>query len=162
MNDQIYDDYALERLVKEQFGVATEVDSVIARRIPVGRSAEATLFLTKKKQLFFYIHGEVKLLYSDVQKIISRVGLVAELYMPPKNRPHYFDEVGTKKFQEVFPGRKVVTTDDISFYRTMAPYSPALVLIQEVKAGTIYQYDSDSKTGWRPYSKFSYRRIRTS
>jgi hypothetical protein len=162
MNDQIYDDYALERLVKEQFGVATEVDSVIARRIPVGRSAEATLFLTKKKQLFLYIHGEVKFLYSDVQKIVSRVGLTPELYMPPKNRPHYFDEIGTKKFREIFPGRKVVTTEDIAFYRTLAPYSPALVLIQDVKAGMIYQYDSDSKTGWRPHSKFSYRRIRTS
>jgi hypothetical protein len=162
MNDQIYDDYALERLVKEQFGVATEVDSVIARRIPVGRSAEATLFLTKKKQLFLYIHGEVKFLYSDVQKIVSRVGLTPELYMPPKNRPHYFDEIGTKKFREIFPGRKVVTTEDIAFYRTLTPYSPALVLIQDVKAGMIYQYDSDSKTGWRPHSKFSYRRIRTS
>jgi len=162
MNDQIYDDYALERLVKEQFGVAAEVDSVIARRIPVGRSAEATLFLTKKKQLFLYIHGEVKFLYSDVQKIVSRVGLTPELYMPPKNRPHYFDEIGTKKFREIFPGRKVVTTEDIAFYRTLAPYSPALVLIQDVKAGMIYQYDSDSKTGWRPHSKFSYRRIRTS
>jgi hypothetical protein len=162
MNDQIYDDYALERLLKEQFGVATEVDSVIARRIPVGRSVEATLFLTKKKQLFLYIHGEVKLLFSDVQKIVSRVGLTAELYMPPKNRPHYFDEIGRQKFSEVFPGRKVTTTDDISFYRTLAPYSPALILIQDVKTGTINQYDADSKSNWRPHTKFSYRRIRTS
>lgn len=162
MNEQMYDDYALERLLKEQFGVSAEVDSVIARRIPVGRSVEATLFLTNKKQLFLYIRGETKLLFSDVQKIVSRIGLTAELYMPPKNRPNYFDEVGTRKFQEIFPGRKVVNPSDIAFYRTLAPYSPALVLIQDVKTGTINQYDSDSKTGWRPHSKFSYRRIRTS
>jgi len=162
MNDQIYDDYALERLLKEQFGVSAEVDSVIARRIPVGRSVEATLFLTKKKQLFLYVHGETRLIFSDVQKIVSRVGLTAELYMPPKNRPHYFDEIGTRKFQEMFPGRKVVNPEDISFYRTLAPYSPALVLIQDIKTGTIHQYDADSKTGWRPHAKFSYRRIRTS
>lgn len=162
MNEQIYDDYALERLLKDQFGVSTEVDSVIARRIPVGRSVEATLFLTKKKQLFFYIHGETKLLFSDVQKIVSRVGLTAELYMQPKGQPHYFDEIGTRKFHEIFPGRKVVNPQDIAFYRTLAPYSPALVLVQEVKTGTIYQFDSDSKTGWRPHAKFSYRRIRTS
>lgn len=162
MNEQIYDDYALERLLKEQFGVAAEVDSVIARRIPVGRSVEATLFLTNKKQLFLYIHGESRLLFSDVQKIVSRVGLTPDLYMPPKNRPNYFDEVGTRKFREVFPGRKDVSADDIAFYRTLAPYSPALVLIQDVKTGAINQYDADSKTGWRPHSKFSYRRIRTS
>lgn len=162
MNEQMYDDYALERLLKDQFGVSTEVDSVIARRIPVGRSVEATLFLTKKKQLFLYVHGETKLLFSDVQKIVSRVGLTAESYMPPKNRPHYFDEIGTKKFQEIFPGRKVISAQDIAFYRTLAPYSPALILIQDVKAGTIYQYDSDSNSSWRPHAKFSYRRIRTS
>lgn len=162
MNEQIYDDYALERLLKEQFGVVAEVDSVIARRIPVGRSVEATLFLTAKKQLFLYIHGEVKLLFCDVQKIVSRVGLTAELYMPPKNQPHYFDDIGTRKFREIFPGRKVVNPEDISFYRTLAPYSPALILIQDVKTGTIFQYDSDSKNNWRPHAKFSYRRIRTS
>lgn len=162
MNEQIYDDFALERLLKEQFGVSAEVDSVIARRIPVGRSVEATLFLTKKKQLFLYVHGESRLLFSDIQKIVSRVGLTAELYMPPKGRPHYFDEIGTRKFREIFPGRKVVTDQDIAFYRTLAPYSPALVLIQDVKTGTINQYDSDSQSGWRQHAKFSYRRIRTS
>ncbi len=162
MNEQIYDDFALERLLKDQFGVSAEIDSVIARRIPVARSVEATLFLTKKKQLFLYVHGEAKLLYSDIQKIVSRVGLVAELYMPPKGRPTYFDEIGTRKFQAIFPGRKVTNPEDIAFYKTLAPYSPALVLIQEVKNGVINQYDSDSNSGWRTYAKFSYRRIRTS
>lgn len=162
MNEQMYDDVALERQLKAQFGVTAEVDSVIARRIPVGRSTEATLFLTKKKQLFLYVFGESKLLLSDIKKIVSRVGLHAEMYMPPKGRPHYFDEVGTTKFQEIFPGRKVVSEEDIAFYKTLAPYSPALVLIREVKAGTIYQFDSDATGGWRPHAKFSYRRIKTS
>lgn len=162
MNDQLYDDVALERQMKDRFGVSAEVESVIARRIPVGRSVEATLFLTTKKQLFLYVHGEARLLLSDVRKIVSRVGLHAELYMPPKGRPHYFDEVGTAKFQEIFPGRKAVNDQDIAFYKTLAPYSPALILIREVKNGVIYQYDSDARDGWRPHAKFSYRRIMTS
>lgn len=160
--NELYDDVALERQIKTLFGVDGDIESVIARRIPVGRSIEATLFLTAKKQLFLYIHGESKLLLSDVKKIISRVGLTAELYLPPKGRPQYFDEVGTQKFQEIFPGRKVVADEDIIFYRTLAPYSPALVLIKEVKTGVIYQYDADSTGGWRPHAKFSYRRIKTS
>lgn len=162
MNELAYDDLALEKAVQSQFGVVVDVDSVIARHFPVGRNTEATLFLTKKKQLFLYIpHSSMQLL-SDVQKIVSRVGLKAELYMPPKGRPNYFDEIGTKKFREIFPGRSNITPQDIAFYRTLAPYSPALVLINEVKNGAVYQYDSDSSGGWRLHTKFAYRRIKTS
>jgi len=162
MNDQMYDDVALERQIKEAFGVSAEVESVIARRIPVGRSVDATLFLTEKKQLYLYVDGETRLFLSDVKKIVSRVGLMAEMYMPPKGQPHYFDEVGRAKFEEIFPGRKSVNDEDIAFYKTLAPYSPALVLIREVKNGIIFQYDSDATGGWRPSTKFSYRRILTS
>jgi len=161
MKDELYDDLALEKAVRAQFGIAVSVDSVIARQIPVSRTAEATLFLTEKKQLFLYITSQSKLLYADVQKIVSRVGLKAEQYLPPKGRPHYFDEVGTKKFQEVFPGRTHVTPQDIAFYRTLTPYSPALILINEVKNGVIYQHDSDSSGSWRQHTKFTYRRIKT-
>ncbi len=162
MNDQLYDDVALERQMKESFGVVTEIDSVIARHIPVGRSVDATLFLTNKKQLYLYVNGEAPLLLSDVKKIVNRVGLQAEMYLPPKGRPQYFNEIGTEKFEEIFPGRKVVNEEDVAFYKTLAPYSPALILIREVKNGIIYQYDSDATGGWRPHTKFSYRRIMTS
>ncbi|RWZ78663.1 MAG: hypothetical protein EOT05_02855 [Candidatus Microsaccharimonas sossegonensis] len=162
MNDQLYHDFALEKTIKATFGVTAEIDTVIARNFPVSRTAEATLFLTKKKQLFLYIDSQSKLLLSDVQKIVSRVGLKAELYLPPKNRPHYFDEVGTEKFRDIFPGRGHINQQDIAFYRTLSPYSPALVLITEVKKGAIYQYDSDSSVQWRLNTKFTYRRIKTS
>ena len=162
MNDHLYDDVAIERQITSQFGVDADIDAVIARRIPVSRSVEATLFLTKKKQLYLYVHGEAKLVLADVRKIVSHVGLVAESYIPPKGRPQYFDEVGTRQFEMVFPGRKAVNEQDIAYYKTLAPYSPALVLIREVKDGTIYQFDSDARGGWRPHGKFSYRRIKTS
>lgn len=162
MNEQMYDDFALEKNVRAEFGVVADVDSVIARHMPVSRTAEATLFLTKKKQLFLYVTSQSKILLSDVQKIVSRAGLKAELYMPPKGRPNYFDEVGTKKFREIFPGRGNITERDIAFYRTLAPYTPALVLIGEVKDGIVYQFDSDSTGGWRQHSRFAYRRIKTS
>lgn len=162
MNEQVYDDLALEKNLKTEFGVSAEVDSVISRRFPVSRTAEATLFLTKKKQLFLYISSQSKMLLSDVQKIVSRAGLKAELYMPPKNRPHYFDEVGTEKFREIFPGRSNISAQDIAFYRTLTPYNPALVLISEVKGGIVYQFDSDSSGDWRQNVKFTYRRIKTS
>ncbi len=162
MNADIYDDLALEREAKVQFALPVEIDQVILRNADVGKSAKATVYLTKKRQLICYIHGPSRLLLSDVKKIAMRMGLKVEMYMPPKGRPNYFDEVGRVKFSEVFPGRNTTRESDILFYRTLAPYSPALLLISEVKDGHIYQADSDARSGWRVGTKFAYRRIKTS
>lgn len=68
MNGDIYDDLALEREAKERFGLPVEVDQVILRGADVGKSAKASVYLTKKKQLICYIYGPSRLLLSDVQK----------------------------------------------------------------------------------------------
>lgn len=162
MRDEIYDDLALEKVCKERFGVDAEISQVIVRGVDVNRSASATVFLTKKKQLFVYVHGHSRLLLSDIKKIVARMGLKAEVYFPPKGQPDYFDVIGRDKFREVFPGRGHISEDDIIFYRTLAPYNPALILVGEVKNGEIYRYDSDAKSGWRIAAKFAYRRIKTS
>ena len=162
MTNEIYDDVALEQNIAEKFGVHTEVGNVIARRIDVGKGAYATLFLSPKKQLCCYIDGAARLVLGDVRKIVARVGIKPELFFPPKGRPNYFDEIGLEKFKQVFPGRKDVGEHDLVFYRTLAPYCPALILVSEVKDGTIYCADSDAATGWRPSAKFAYRRIKTS
>jgi len=162
MNSEVYDDMALEQNAKQLFGQSLEVDHVIVRQIPVGRMVQATVFLTTKKMLMVYIDGPTKLLLDDVARIIARMGLVAELYLPPKGRPNYFDDIGTEKFKSVFPGRHNPTDADLHYYRRLAPYKPALVQILEVKGGQIYQYDPDAPSDWRPSTKFAYRRIRTS
>jgi hypothetical protein len=162
MSDKMYDELAMERAIKESFGVDIDMRQVVVFRAPVSHTAEATLFLTTKKQLFLYITGKSKLLLGDVKKLVSRMGLKAEFYLPPKGRSSYFDEVGRNKFHEVFPGRKHISDEDIIFYRTLASYNPALALISEVKNGEIYQFDSDATTNWRVAAKFAYRRIKTS
>lgn len=162
MNDELFDDMALERLAKEKFGLDIDVDTVIVRQIMVSRTTKATVFLTKKKQLFAYVAGQSRLVLGDVKKIVTRMGLVPELFVPPRGHIDYFDEVGRGKFRDVFPGRGAPNADDIMFYRTLAPYNPAMVLISEVKNGEINCFDSDSKGGWRVAAKFAYRRIKTS
>ena len=162
MNTEMYSDVALERMVQDKFGLPLDIDTVILRQVDVSRTAKATVVLSKKRQLLVYIEATSPLLLADVKKIISRMGLKAELYVPPKGQPHYFDEVGRAKFSEVFPGRKVITDEDIIFYKTLAPYNPALVMVAEVKHGEIYQFDADARGGWRVGAKFAYRRIRTS
>ena len=162
MSDVTYNQLALERICKSSFGMDVEIKQLILWRTPVSRTDHATVFLTSKKQLYVYIEAQSRLLLSDVKKIVTRMGLTAELYVPPKGRPRYFDEIGRKNFNEVFPGRTHVSDADIVFYRTLAPYAPALVQISEVKNGIISQYDSDASGGWRSAAKFAYRRIRTS
>lgn len=162
MSDKMYEELAMERRIKDRFGVDATMRQTILLRAPVSRVADATVFLTDKKQLYVYIEAQSKLLFSDIKKIISRMGLKPEIFFPPKGRPHYFDEIGKAKFHDVFPGRSHVSADDILFYRTLAPYNPALILISEVKDGHIYQYDVDAMSDWRVATKFTYRRIRTS
>ena len=160
MNDNVYDDMALEQTAKTKFGVPLEIDHVVVRSVPVGRVAQATLFLTTKKQLYLYVTGTSKLLLSDIKKIVSRMGLTADTYMPPKGRPNYFDEIGEAKFKDVFPGRSNPSADDLLYYRTLAPYNPALVQIAEVKNGEVLQFDTDARGQWRVAAKFAYRRIK--
>lgn len=162
MNGEIYDDIALEHLAKEKFGFPIDIDHVILRNAPVSRVADATLFLTKKKQLMLYVHGHSKLLLKDIKTVVTRMGLVAELYIPPKGQPNYFDEIGAEKFKAVFPGRHNPMGQDLIYYRTLAPYNPALVLISEVKHGEVKQFDPDATGGWRVGAHFAYRRIKTS
>ncbi len=158
----MYDELALERSIKGYFGVDIDISHVIVYKVPVSPTASATLFLTTKKQLLLHISGQSKLLLGDVKKLVSRIGLKAELYFPPHGHPDYFNEVGRNKFHEVFPGRKNIVDSDINFYRLLASYNPALALISEVKEGVIYQFDSDATSKWRVATKFAYRRIRTS
>lgn len=158
----MYDELALERIARDKFGFPADIQSVILANADVSRTAQASVFLTSKKQLMVYIEASSTLLLSDVKKIILRMGLKAELFVPPKGQPQYFEEIGRMKFREVFPGRTHISDEDIQFYKTLAPYNPALILISEVKNGEIYQFDADSRTGWRVGARFHYRRIRTS
>lgn len=160
MNADVYDDMAIEEIAKARFGMVIDIDHVIVRSIPVSRVATATLFLTTKKQLLLYVSGTSKLLLADIKKIVSRMGLTAELYVPPKGQLDYFDEIGYEKFKAVFPGRSNPSKQDIQYYRTLASYNPALVQIAEVKAGEIRQFDTDAKGEWRVAAKFAYRRIK--
>ena len=158
----MYDEIALERISRDKFGFNTDVQSIILPRADVSRTATATVFLTKKKQLVAYIEANSPMTLGDVKKLVLRMGMRAEMFFPPKGQPNYFDDIATEKFRNVFPGMRVVSSDDLTYYRTLAPYNPALVLISEVKNGEIYQFDADARTGWRLGAKFHYRRIRTS
>lgn len=158
----MYSELALERRIAARFGSNFDLHHTIALELPAGRNLRATVFLNTKKQLYVYIEGEFKLRLGDVQKLVHKLGFKAEAYLPPKTHPTYFDDYGQSQFRATFPGRPAGNSADIRYYRTLAPYNPALVQISEITSGEIFQFDSDAATGWRPAVKFAYRRIRTS
>lgn len=162
MNPTIFDDYDLEKSIQDAFGLAAHVEQIIVNKVDISRTANATVFLSDKKQLFCYIEAASRLVLDDVVKLSSRMGLKPESYLPPKNQPTYFDDFGRDKFRKTFPGRGNISDSDIIFYRKLAPYNPALIVINEIKDGYIYQYDADSREKWRIAAKFAYRRIKTS
>jgi hypothetical protein len=161
VND-LFDEVELERRVAAGFGLRVEVKSVIAASLPVAAGAIAVLFLTTKNQLFAFLVARGRLTKGEVTKIIRRMNLRAEHFLPPRAEPDYFQRVAEQKFQEVFPGRTAVRQEDLTFYETLVPYNPALVQIAEVVGGVVKQYDRDAVGGWRPALKFTYRRILTS
>ncbi|MCL2038249.1 hypothetical protein FWG95_04625 [Candidatus Saccharibacteria bacterium] len=158
---QLYDEVNLENHLHAAFGLRVQIKSVVAK-IPVGASSAATVFLTDKGLLFALIAARGGQNFGDVKKILNRMNLRAEQFLPPRADANYFDRVATAKFREVFPGREPKNERDTAFYKTLASYNPALVQIAEVTGSVIKQYDSDAVGRWRPAVKFAYRRIRTS
>ncbi len=161
MNADIYDDMAIEAIASEHFGKRFDIEKVIVRSIPTTHTTVASVFLTSKNQLYALVHGKAPLTLGDVRKILKRMGLEAEAYLPPAHRPQYFDDIAVEKFKFVYPGRHDISDADLRYYRLSAPYNPALVLISGVTDGTIRQFDPSDSSNWRVAAKFQYKRIKT-
>ena len=160
MNADIYDDMALEAIALEHFGKRFDIEQVVARSIPTTHTTTASVFMTTKNQLYALVHGRAPLTLGDVRKIVKRMGLEAEAYLPPAHRPTYFDDIAVQKFKSVYPGRKDISDADLRYYRLSAPYNPALVLIAAVTDGSVRQFDPSDSTNWRVAAKFPYRKIK--
>ena len=159
MLDEIFDDNSIENVAEKEFKQKLEIRQVIARGIPTGRAAKATVFIAKNNNLYVYITAEAPMVLDDVRKMIGRMGMVADKYIPPRADEGYFDAVALERFKGVFPGRSAVSKEDLIFYRQLAPYNPALVKIKEVKTGEIKQFESDGAI-WRTAAKFSFRKVK--
>lgn len=162
MNEGELDIVEFERHIYDAFSLDVKIKAVIGARIPVSRVASATVFLTNEQLLFCYVDSITKQTLGDVQQIIRHMGLRSQQYIAPSGDVNYFDNIAHDKYKDMFPGRKITSDDDLAYYRTLAPYRPALAQISEVERGVIKQYDPTAVNSWRPSVKFSYRRLPTS
>ncbi len=161
MENEISSDNVIEDIVRNQFGLKLEIKQVVVREIPVSHTANATVFLTPKHQLYVLISAESVLTLGDVRKLVKKMGLEAEGYLPPAHDKDYFDAIAREKFRAVFPGRHSIDESELRYYRLLAPYNPALVRINAVTDGVIRQFDPRDSSGWRVAAKFAYRQIST-
>ncbi len=160
MNDEIFGDIAIEKSAQEKFGVVLDIAEVIVRSAPVGITAQGTLFKTTTGQVLLYVASQAAQLLDDVQKIVMRMNLEADQFLPPNGETDYFNRVGGEKFKAMFPGKHITSDDDLRYYRNLAPYNPALVRIAKIK-GEVRAYDPQSRT-WHKTKDYSYSRIKAS
>lgn len=158
MNDAILDDLAIEKSCKERFNVNLDIAEVIARGVPVGVAARATVFVTANKQAYTYIQSQSGMVMDDVRKIISRMQTEAELFVPPYGEPGYFERIGRAKFKVMFPGKPIVSDDDLRYYKNLAPYNPALIRLSKIK-GELRGFETESKM-WRKVKDYTYSKIK--
>ncbi len=159
MTDDIYNDTAIEKFSLDHFKKKLDIKQVIVRNVPASTTSSATLFLATDNKVYLYIEAEGPMILDDVRKIVMRMGLEADDFLPPAGDSEYFDTIGITRFKTTFPGRQVESENDIRFYKLLAPYNPALVQISAIKTGEVKQFDLDSK-GWRLAARYSYRKVR--
>ena len=158
MNDDIFGDIAIEKAVQEKFGLSIDIAEVIVRSVPVGITAQGTLFKTTASQIMLYVASQAAQVLDDVQKIVTRMNLEAEQFVPPHSEVDYFNRVGGEKFKAMFPGKRITSDEDLRYYKNIAPYNPALVKISKVK-GEVKAYDPQSRT-WHKVKDYSYSKIK--
>jgi hypothetical protein len=161
MTGKILDELEIEQAAEQHFKQKLDIKQIVARDVPTGNVSYATVFLAAHNNMYVYIKAEAPMLLDDVRKMVNRMGLEAEEFLPPRGDNGYFDAVGRERFKSVFPGREVVTDEDLIFYRRLAPYNPALVKISAIKTGEIRRFVSQGML-WPVAVKFSYRKIKTS
>lgn len=159
MDSTAPDDAAIAKACRDQFGLGVDVGERIVWGVPVGPSAKAIIFKTSSGQIYMYILSRGAQLLADVQKIVLRMQCEAETYFPPHGEKEYFDRIGREKFKMLFPGKHIISDDDIRHYKGLAPYNPALMKIGKIK-GEIRAYDEHLKT-WRKVKDYSYSKIAT-
>jgi hypothetical protein len=158
MNDDIYDDIAIERACEAHFGLTLSISEVIVRGVSVGVAPQATLFRTGQNAHYLYITSPSMMVLGDVIQIVQRMGMSAEKYLAPHGDDEYFHRIGVTKFKQLFPGKYITGPEDTRYYESLAKYNPALVRISRVK-GEILGYVIAARQ-WRRVRDYSYSKAK--
>ncbi len=160
MNQHMFDDMELQKLIKHQFDIQLDIAEVITRAVPVGAAAQATVFKTGNGHVFIYIMSQSSLLLDDMRKIARAMQCEVAVTYPPHGDVDYFDRIAREKFKTLFPGKHITGEDDLRYYKNVAQYNPALFRLARI-AGEIRGLEPHTKT-WRKVRDYSYSVIKPS
>lgn len=157
MNEEVFGDIAIEKACKERFGATMDVAEVIVRGVSAGPASQTTIFKSANGQMWLLVASQSPLVLDDVQKIVNRMNLEADLYVPPHGEKDYFTRIGSEKFKAMFPGKPIQSEDDLRYYKKLAPYNPALVRLSKIK-GEIRAYEAKA---WHKIKDYNFSKIKT-
>ncbi len=148
----------IERICRDYFCVNLKINKILLNNAPTGNKSYSTVFQDDKNDIFTLCKSDSVLTFADVKNIIKQMGMKPEEYFSPNADEDYFNNYAKMSFQAVFPGRKFLLEQDTNFYKSFAPYSPALVKIAKVE-GEIRHFDLDWNK-WISAADFSYYRVK--
>lgn len=147
----------LEGTCRAHFDAPLRIARIVAENIPTGKSSCTSVFETKNHEVYALITSDTPLVLADIKRIARGVGIEAAAYVPPAFDSNYFLNYGRDGFLAAYPGRKLTATDDISYYESLAPYTPALIKVASVKT-ELRQYVPVINQ-WRKVVDYSYSHI---
>jgi len=146
-----------EKICRDCFGVDLKIKNLILDEVSTSRNSYTTVFKADHNVIYALCVSDNPLVLADVKSIIRLMGMKAEFFLPPNADKDYFLNFGHGAFLDVYPARKAGSDQEIHYYKTLAPYSPALVRISKVN-GEIRRYDKIWQE-WQSAIKFSYLRM---
>lgn len=159
MHADFFTDLAITETIREQFAKKIEITRMLVRDVQVGPVAHASVFRAKGGGAYVLIRTSNPMTLGDVTKIMRNMGIEVDNYLPPAGVENYFNDNAIRKYKEVFPGKRIQNdAEELRYYRTLVPYSPALVRIARI-GGELREYEPESRR-WNVIKRLTYSQVR--
>ena len=146
------------KICRDQFNVSLPIKEVLFDDIETGPESYCVLFRTQKNDVYALFYAKGAQTFADVKRHAKAMGLHIEGYFAPLGDRSYFTRLGFKAFQDAYPGRNSWTAQEAQYYKTLSPYSPALVRISRVN-GEIRRFNSHD-SHWHKVFDFHYSKMK--
>ena len=143
----------IEYVCNEDFRLQLHVSKVLFDNVTTEFNSYTTVFRTEDGSLYALCQGGDGMRLTDVRRIVKSMNMISDRYYAPYGSADYFDRLGMRVFKRAYPGRNSWTKDEAAYYRTLAPYSPALVKLAKVNA-EVHRYNPHAEK-WQKISELN-------
>lgn len=159
MDSNFFTDLAITETIRERFAKKIEITRMLVRDIQVGPVAHASVFRVKGGNVYILIRGSNEMTLGEIIRIVRNMGAEVDDFVPPSGVENYFDDKALEKYKAVFPGKPLGGSEELRYYRTLVPYTPALVRVARIR-GELREYEPEARR-WNVVKRLSYNKIDT-